>query len=336
MTNQAAQTMPEPVTASMCPSSDYAKGWNDCLAALSQTAGVAEGFVMVPVEPTPEMVSAFRSAPLDLEDVLYQERLIAGVEPDVTNVKQVGPAIDARLFRKSYASMLAAAPAASGGEDDDDEAPKPTAMQIRYAEGYSDGVRDTERIAKERESSAASVSERARELLAAEYSKCGMQQCAADIRSGVFAAAQQLAVNAIKAALEQKVPSGEVAIVCDWKDADPFPTFIEAEIGGKSVSLEWRDRPDGLKELIVPVTDSALRAIEQALTQQRGECEDAHKFRRLAQLLDGFDFRLGRNVLMPPATYLDSVEITCEFQPGIGQSVIDAIVDVLTTEKRND
>ena len=27
---------------------------------------------------------------------------------------------------------------------------------------------------------------------------------------------------------------------------------------------------------------------------------------------------------------------TCEFQPGIGQSVIDAIVDVLTTEKRND
>ena len=80
----------------------------------------------------------------------------------------------------------------------------------------------------------------------------------------------------------------------------------------------------------------ALRALEQALTQQRGECEDARKFRRLAQLLDGFDFRLGRNALMPPATYLDSVEITCEFQPGIGQSVIDAIVDVLTTEKRND
>lgn len=80
----------------------------------------------------------------------------------------------------------------------------------------------------------------------------------------------------------------------------------------------------------------AAYAIEQALTQQRGECEDARKFRRLAQLLDGFDFRLGRNALMPPATYLDSVEITCEFQPGIGQSVIDAIVDVLTTEKRND
>lgn len=49
-------------------------------------------------------------------------------------------------------------------------------------------------------------------------------------------------------------PARHVAIVCDWKNADPFPTFIEAEIGGKSVSLEWRDRPDGLKELIVPVT----------------------------------------------------------------------------------
>ena len=57
---------------------------------------------------------------------------------------------------------------------------------------------------------------------------------------------------------------------------------------------------------------------------------DAYKFRRLARLLDGFDFRLGRNVLMPPATYLDSVEITCEFQPGVGQSVIDAIMDTLT------
>ena len=57
---------------------------------------------------------------------------------------------------------------------------------------------------------------------------------------------------------------------------------------------------------------------------------DAYKFRRLARLLDGFDFRLGRNVLMPPATYLDSVEITCEFQPGVGQSVIDAIMATLT------
>jgi hypothetical protein len=49
-------------------------------------------------------------------------------------------------------------------------------------------------------------------------------------------------------------PPRHIAIVCDWKDADPFPRFIEAEVGGQSVSLEWRDRTDGLKELIVPVT----------------------------------------------------------------------------------
>lgn len=43
MNNQAAQTMPEPITASMCPSSDYAKGWNDCLAAMLATAPAASG-----------------------------------------------------------------------------------------------------------------------------------------------------------------------------------------------------------------------------------------------------------------------------------------------------
>lgn len=43
MTNQAAQTIPEPVTASMCQSSDYAKGWNDCLAAMLAAAPAASG-----------------------------------------------------------------------------------------------------------------------------------------------------------------------------------------------------------------------------------------------------------------------------------------------------
>ena len=50
----------------------------------------------------------------------------------------------------------------------------------------------------------------------------------------------------------QRQSAKEVAIVCDWKDADPFPRFIEAEVDGRSVSLEWRDREDGLRELIVP------------------------------------------------------------------------------------
>ncbi len=68
MTNQSAQTMPEPVTASMCPSSDYAKGWNDCLAALSQTAGVAE--------PNGKLVGWWN-----------------GIMPDVTERSPYGPSV---------------------------------------------------------------------------------------------------------------------------------------------------------------------------------------------------------------------------------------------------
>ena len=108
------------------------------------------------------------------------------------------------------------------------------------------------------------------------------------------------------------------------------PGYVHSNDGPGYISMLAREDGEYVRlEDVIAITI----ALEQALTQQRGECEDAHKFRRLAQLLDGFDFRLGRNALMPPATYLDSVEITCEFQPGIGQSVIDAIVDVLTTEK---
>ena len=53
-------------------------------------------------------------------------------------------------------------------------------------------------------------------------------------------------------ALQSAPEGGEVCIVCDWKDADPFPRFIEAEVGGRSVAFEWRYRNDGLKELVIP------------------------------------------------------------------------------------
>jgi len=53
-------------------------------------------------------------------------------------------------------------------------------------------------------------------------------------------------------ALQAAPEGGEVCIVCDWKDADPFPRFIEAEVGGRSVAFEWRYRNDGLKELVIP------------------------------------------------------------------------------------
>lgn len=106
-----------------------------------------------------------------------------------------------------------------------------------------------------------------------------------------------------------------------------------ADESGRCRSLASRANSSIVKERDGRLADLLLEAAEAiaALSrpQDRADRQDAYKFRRLAQLLSGFDFRLGRNALMPPATYLDSVEITCEFQPGIGQSVIDAIFDVL-------
>lgn len=107
--------------------------------------------------------------------------------------------------------------------------------------------------------------------------------------------------------------------------------------GTSSVTRFFISREDATKYRVygykqesppIPLVPAAtVTALEAEVERLR---EDAYKFRRIAQLLDGFDFRLGRNVLMPPATYLDSVEITCEFQPGVGQTVIDAIMDTLT------
>lgn len=65
------------------------------------------------------------------------------------------------------------------------------------------------------------------------------------------------AVLEAAAALQAAPEGGEVCIVCDWKDADPFPRFIEAEVVGRSVRFDWRDRADGLKELVIPTQGEA-------------------------------------------------------------------------------
>lgn len=120
MTNQAAQTMPEPVTASMCQSSDYAKGWNDCLAA-----------------------------------------------------------------------MLAAAPAASGAHPDalpDGTLSKSTAKRL----------------------AAASVSERARALMAQAYRDGGYPRAAGTLEAGVIDSVDSCAIRAIEQALTQQRGDGEL------------------------------------------------------------------------------------------------------------------------------
>lgn len=66
-------------------------------------------------------------------------------------------------------------------------------------------------------------------------------------RSEVLATAAKLSAPQPEAA--QTATTAPLCIVCKW-DGDTC-LFIEAEIDGESVSLQWHDRPDGLKELRV-------------------------------------------------------------------------------------
>lgn len=82
--------------------------------------------------------------------------------------------------------------------------------------------------------------------------------------------------------------SSPVCFVCEWR-GDTI-RFIEAEIDGKSVSLPWRDRPDGLKELVVDgsaapvVTDEMVERACAAHVQWHDEAtyndKPAHEYRR--------------------------------------------------------
>lgn len=68
-----------------------------------------------------------------------------------------------------------------------------------------------------------------------------------------------------------------VCIVCDWNDADPFPRFIEAEVDGKSVSIPWHHRADGLMELHL-YDESTITALRERA--ERAEAQNAALFKR--------------------------------------------------------
>ncbi|MGE7139758.1 hypothetical protein ACQKIE_19215, partial [Luteibacter sp. NPDC031894] len=54
----------------------------------------------------------------------------------------------------------------------------------------------------------------------------------------------------------------------------------------------------------------------------------------LKRLLEGFTVTVERNQLMSPATYLDEVRLSCEFQPGQGRIRADAIRAALTAQSQ--
>lgn len=124
MTNQAAQTMPtlpRPYWKAGDVKDDYGNPYNETdlftdddmramyqqgyAAALAQTAGVADGWKLVPVEPTEVMCEAAMSS-------LGWTRSEAAAK--TAPITPASPMMEGSM--KVWSAMLAAAPAASGGE----------------------------------------------------------------------------------------------------------------------------------------------------------------------------------------------------------------------------
>lgn len=169
-------------------------------AALSQTAGVPEGWKLVPVEPTAAMCDAMRIS--------------------------VGDGI---AMKPVYRAMLAAAPAASGGDD-----------RLTRAEA----------IAEFRSRTAASVSERAREsdpLLGA------YMTWPDDIR--------------------KKLSMHDLRRMGGWAPRpDPADWRIDTSAGGPILVYQNCSVIEGEQARYVLGLIARDAALEQALTQQRGEC----------------------------------------------------------------
>lgn len=214
MNNQAAQTMPElpepwtiryhddatgreigPPTPLYTADQmhQYARDY-----ALSQTAGVVEGWKLVPVEPTEAMCEAAMSS------LGWSRSQAAATAAPIT---PASPMMEGAM--KVWSGMLAAAPAASGVHPDalpDGTLSKSTAKRVEAL-------------------ASASVSERARELLALAYEDAGRDLAADDLRKRFKVGRDSdIALRAIEQALTQQrgevpaaggVPFGHYWV---WKD----------------------------------------------------------------------------------------------------------------------
>ncbi|QLQ28474.1 MAG: hypothetical protein HZT39_09605 [Pseudoxanthomonas sp.] len=212
-------------------------------AALSQSAGVADGWKLVPREPSEAMLDAMHERIRILCD---PARRTADIQND----------------REVWAAMLAAAPAA-----------QQTAGVAAPGRYFADGPQghffaDDLQLARDLVNlydkdddwtitDLCNPTGVAPPASGGEYPGCSGDPASCPENEGHGCCKPN--------------PARHVAIVCDWKNADPFPTFIEAEIGGKSVSLEWRDRPDGLKELIVPVTAAPQPPSDASVSERARE-----------------------------------------------------------------
>lgn len=180
-------------------SDDYAtakKKLHDLITWHIQVAtdpAVNGGFVLIPREPTPEMWKAGKSASVEAEEVYMQDR------PQSV--------WDKFGFRKNrvkhiYNAMLAAAPAASGGER------VPLSERLYRGPAHDTSVRERgmepQATPESIPATAASVSERARELLANAYRDGGYPRAAGILEAGVIVPLDACALRALEQALTQQ------------------------------------------------------------------------------------------------------------------------------------
>lgn len=311
MNNQAAQTMPA-MTPKRCSfflrrfkNDEKMLGPNEqlaldyAIAALSQPAGVPDGYVVVPREPTLDMLNAGWGVLTSI-----------GVDPETVEMAPI------------YAAMLAAAPVASGGEDSlpklgscfgmnwtphvlrevavwhrrmnlelsgkDDQWASREMWNCPHGRFATNLEVLCEQAAKEAQPpSAASVSERARAMVdevieaafgleSAEASRCpgentdvqkdrlsrarsALEQSLTQQRGEVSAGDAVFAFSAMLTSLPHVVPFG----ACAW--ATPGAELATAfnEANGLSVS---RDFPQGLK--FPEVAGKLLEIVEKAAAQE--------------------------------------------------------------------
>lgn len=229
MTNQAAQTMPELPEPWTIRYHDDATGREigpptplytadqmhqyarDYAAALSQTAGVPEGWKLVPVEPTDAMMEAA----MQRED-----------DEPLSSWGKIVPAPHEAI----YCAMLAAAPSASGGD---------VWTREMVADVHRRGEELYRRIHGANPPPAASVSERARALLAAEYRAAGFNAAADWIAEADMDAEENDLDRCVIRALEQALTQQRVA---EW--SDDLRAVLDAASEASQVPLMWLANQD--------------------------------------------------------------------------------------------
>lgn len=99
-----------------------------------------------------------------------------------------------------------------------------------------------------------------------------------------------------------------VRIVCDWANADPFPRFIEAETpDGKSISLPWHSRSDGLKEFHLYTAQPPAGGVPDKWQRTETESEQMTEYEK--GVADGWDECRSAMISATPSPTIDVADV---------------------------